>query len=744
MDKLPAYHDQRPRERPRKTLVFKGLLAAVILATTSLTYYSTLAAPVPLNAQSIVDKCKGLTVLPGPPSDFHERKESDRYVLGTPPVLIRNATLWTGHKEGKEVLTGDLLLEKGIITAGDAPELSGADDTNSVKGLTFTLDASVDGLNTHDEAYHLSISGGVTTANILPGSADAIGGQAFTIKLRPTQERTTTAMLLEPPFSLNATGAEQAERPRWRQMKWADQNPGRVYEGTRMDTQWAFRNAYETARKIKVSQDEYCSKAILALSLRDLQWEPLVEVLRGRVKVHNHCYEAVDLDNMVRLTHEWPACHCAICDQCSIQREAYRGSEFAPRVLAANGLKVVMKSDHPVLDSRFLLNEAQQAHYYGLPEHLALSSVISTPAVVLGYDHRVGFLRKSSSTGIAQLKNPHTSKKPVELQSALQPPNFDDEVKAALEYEGLQAIAPHKLKEGTVIFKNVFDSELHRRRTLTFVAVREGSECPRDLESSEPLVVNLEGGSISYSCLISFGSLLGIHHIDQEDSTNDGEMSDSLTGSNSGLLGEGASFVLLMGLLFETRATVGVTAPTWFDAGAPHKLAKGAIVQNATALHVSCEVATYFAKVAKVIDVQSADIMATLIELKAEVDSRLEGKKAKFTFVGANEAHLLAKEIGQAGVGVILSPALPKILQPLFSPKHNVTVGLGIVEHWQSRNIRFDVGWPSSLRPANLEQLLGLNTPNLDLVAVKHGSLHGFEGQVVGIISPRQAAVNLV
>ena len=60
-----------------------------------------------------------------------------------------------------------------------------------------------------------------------------------------------------------------------------------------------------------------------------------------------------------------------------------------------------------------------------------------------------------------------------------------------------------------------------------------------------------------------------------------------------------------------------------------------------------------------VINVQSADIMATLIELKAGLDSQLNGSKTKFTFVGANEAHLLAKEIGEAGVGVILSPARP-------------------------------------------------------------------------------------
>lgn len=49
------------------------------------------------------------------------------------------------------------------------PELDGAADTNSMKGITQPWLRSIDALNTHDEAYRLSISGGVTTANILPG-----------------------------------------------------------------------------------------------------------------------------------------------------------------------------------------------------------------------------------------------------------------------------------------------------------------------------------------------------------------------------------------------------------------------------------------------------------------------------------------------------------------------------------------------------------------------------------------------
>jgi hypothetical protein len=60
---------------------------------------------------------------------------------------------------------------------GDAslPALDGAVDDNSLKGTIQPWLRSVDGLNTHDDSYALSIAGGVTTALVLPGSANAIG-----------------------------------------------------------------------------------------------------------------------------------------------------------------------------------------------------------------------------------------------------------------------------------------------------------------------------------------------------------------------------------------------------------------------------------------------------------------------------------------------------------------------------------------------------------------------------------------
>lgn len=59
-----------------------------------------------------------------------------------------------------------------------------------------------------------------------------------------------------------------------------------------------------------------------------------------------------------------------------------------------------------------------------------------------------------------------------------------------------------------------------------------------------------------------------------------------------------------------------------------------------------------------VVEVQNADVMASLIRLKEEVEEA-SGTSLKLTFSGAQEAHLLAEEIGRAGVGVILTSPRP-------------------------------------------------------------------------------------
>ncbi|KAJ6469481.1 hypothetical protein C8R45DRAFT_432289 [Mycena sanguinolenta] len=930
MEKSTGYPLPQSQKRIKPvqfTLVLFALLSYTFIY---LLWPNAATENLPINSSAIIARCIALRLTPGPPDDFESRTQSDRFEEGTKPTLIRNATIWTGLDEGNEVIHGDILIDKGLIQkvgsvdeptlhsytdilvvdaagswvspgivdlhshlgVGSSPSLSGAQDGNSHNGLVQPWLQSLHGLNTHDDAYRLSISGGVTTANVLPGSANAIGGQAFVIKLRPTAERSSSAMLLEPPFSINGTHVDPFQRPRWRQMKHAcGENPSRVYSGTRMDTQWAFREGYNTARKIKEKQDAYCAKALrghwnnLGDFPEDLQWEALVDVLRGRVKVQNHCYESVDFDGIVRLTNEFkfsiaafhhaheaylvpdllkkayghPPAVAMFATHARYKREASRGSEFAPHILADNALDVVMKSDHPVLNSRHLIYEAQQAHYFGLAPNLALASVTSTPARVMGQDHRIGRIIEGFDAdvvvwdshplalgatpkqvfidGIAQFEKPYASRKPGSSQHLPVTPDFDKETLDAIKYEGLPPLEPETVQSDVVVFWNVgsifLKNEATRRISEVFTSasgegvgvfekgriVCSGSleACPAAFSYAGAIYLDLEGGSI-FPGLVSYGSTLGLTHIIGEASTNDGPVFDPLSMKVPDII-DASVIKAADGLLFATRdaflayrsgVTSAITAPTSggflaglstvFSTGAAHKLVEGAVIQEVAALHVrlslssaisvSTQVAALrelllaegegplarrFSDVAAgeiplVVNVESADIIASLLVLKKQVEAA-KGTPMQLTIAGATEAHLLAKEIAAAGVGVLIEqrpyPSRWEQKRLLAGPPvtpssaiatlvaYNVTVGIMVGDSSQVRNTRFDMAWAElesdrairrtqamEMVSSNVETLLGVEESNTDLVATRGGT--DFAGKVIAIISARQAVVHLL
>ena len=141
MDKLPGF---RSHSKSGHGAMSKLRLLAVLCVACSLTYtfqsVFTLTqrddllanlSRIPPNAQDILHKCRQLNVKPGPPKDFHSRAVSDRYEPGTPAVLLKNASIWTGDSSGTEVIHGDLLLDKGLIKAvGNIAQskLHGCDD----------------------------------------------------------------------------------------------------------------------------------------------------------------------------------------------------------------------------------------------------------------------------------------------------------------------------------------------------------------------------------------------------------------------------------------------------------------------------------------------------------------------------------------------------------------------------------------------------------------------------------------
>lgn len=124
----------------RSTLL---LLSVGILLVAQLGWpYLSSDAPPSLTVQrafaTSLAKCHELHELPGPPADFYERTESDRFDAGTPDVLITNATIWTGDEDGKEILVGDVFLRNGIIAhvAGKGEPVPA-----QLSSTTITIDA---------------------------------------------------------------------------------------------------------------------------------------------------------------------------------------------------------------------------------------------------------------------------------------------------------------------------------------------------------------------------------------------------------------------------------------------------------------------------------------------------------------------------------------------------------------------------------------------------------------------------
>lgn len=119
MEKLPTHLvPKRPQSHGLSRLVLLGAITLTAVYT-SLTlawhWQNVKVTNLPINSEEIVQRCRALSLEPGPPANFHSRTASDRFVAGTPPTLVRNATIWTGRDSGLEVIKGDVLFDKGLI-----------------------------------------------------------------------------------------------------------------------------------------------------------------------------------------------------------------------------------------------------------------------------------------------------------------------------------------------------------------------------------------------------------------------------------------------------------------------------------------------------------------------------------------------------------------------------------------------------------------------------------------------------
>src|SRR2546426_250340 len=244
-------------------------------------------------------------------------------------ILIQNATVLTiSHgtiehgsiliKDGKILEVGQSIkapkdaqiidaagqfVMPGIIDCHSHIAVDGSVNEGSVSVSSMANIAEV--IDSDDIDIYRDLAGGVTTANILHGSANAIGGQTVGIKLRWGQP--ASKLLFE--GALPGIKFALGENPKRSNFPPPPGVPRR-YPTTRLGVEDVIREAFTEAREYKKTWDDYNRRKVagetnLIPPRRDLKFEPLVEVLEGKRYVHSHCYRADEILMLLRVAKEF-------------------------------------------------------------------------------------------------------------------------------------------------------------------------------------------------------------------------------------------------------------------------------------------------------------------------------------------------------------------------------------------------------------------------------------------------------
>src|ERR1700730_17448473 len=354
--------------------------------------------------------------------------------------VIRNATIMTVSKgtlkgsivvkDGKISEVAEKVMEPAgatIIDANNQYVIPGIIDCHShIAGDGGINEGSVsvssmvdirDVINPEDIAIYRALAGGVTTANILHGSANSIGGHTLPLKMRWGKD--AQGMIFEgaTPGIKFALGENPKRAGNPQGGRGATTTVQARYPATRMGVEDTIREAFNEAKTYKAEWDGYNAQVARGEHpippRKDLKLEPLKEVLEGKRFVHSHCYRADEILMLIRVADEFGfkirtfqhvlegykvakeiAAHGAgastFSDWWSYKVEAFDAIPYNAAIMQKKGVVVSLNSDDAEL-MRHLNSEAGKAMKYGgVSETEALAMVTLNPARQLGIDNRVG------------------------------------------------------------------------------------------------------------------------------------------------------------------------------------------------------------------------------------------------------------------------------------------------------------------------------------------------------------------
>lgn len=403
------------------------------------------------------------------------------YGRAMPPVaetvLLRNAVVWTSAEQGR--LDGaDVLVSAGVIqavgvgldapagatvvdctgkhiTAGIIDEHSHIAISGGVNEFSHAVTAEVrigDVVNSDDINIYRALAGGVTTVQLLHGSANPIGGQAQVIKLRwgslPEDMKFKDA-----PASIKFALGENVK-----QSNAGDEFVVR-YPQSRMGVETIIRDKFQAAKEYGEKWDAYYSlkpnrRQGMLPPRRDLQLEALREILDAKRFVHCHSYVQSEILMLMRLAESFGfkiqtfthilegykvalemAAHGAggssFSDWWAYKFEVYDAIPTNPCLMTRAGVVSSVNSDSPELMRRLNQEAGKSVLYCGMDEEEALKLVTINPAIQLKIDHKVGSIESGKDADLV-VWNGH----PLSIHSSAERTMVDGRTYFSLEDDG--------------------------------------------------------------------------------------------------------------------------------------------------------------------------------------------------------------------------------------------------------------------------------------------------------------------
>jgi len=421
-----------------------------------------------------------------PPPDVRPFSSREDGPVATPAaVVVRGATIWT-QAPGGTLESADLVVSGARITAigrglaapAGALEVDGRGkhvtpgliDAHSHTGIdgqvnegTHNVTAEVrikDVLDPFDVAIYRELAGGLTAANVLHGSANAIGGQNAIVKWRRGGGPDDL------PFAAAPEGIKFALGENPKRSNFASPTPR--YPQTRMGVANLIRERFLAARDYGKRQAEHriaaSRKGASPVPPRpDLQLEAIAEILEGKRKIHCHSYVKGEILEMIRVAEEFGvqvatfqhvlegykvademAKHGAgaslFSDWWAYKFEVFDAIPYAGALLRERGVVVSFNSDSDELARRMNTEAAKAVKYGGVPPVEALAFVTSNPAKQLGVFHRIGSLEPGKDGDFVLWSGDPLSASSIALETWIEGKKYFDRAadlarRAALEKE---------------------------------------------------------------------------------------------------------------------------------------------------------------------------------------------------------------------------------------------------------------------------------------------------------------------